>query len=105
MSDDFSPIFVGDVGAACSPQFSHKDGSPFVLTGATISMKMEDLSGDIKICTGTWVIDDPVNGLTHYQYSASDVNTAGIWSLYITITINNEPVHADIKQLLIQAAP
>ena|SRR5580765_877627 len=95
-ADDYSPIAQGDVGAPFSIQFLHKnDGTPVNLTGATITMKMQEAEGALKICTGSWVIDSAINGQAHYNYSAADVSTVGNWSLYITITIGGASVHAD----------
>lgn len=103
--DDFSPVSVGDTGAPFAPQFLHKDGSPQPLIGATITMIMEDAEGNTKNAAGTWVIDDPSNGQAHYLYDANDVNTAGNWILYITITIGGKPLTADTKSLEIKPKP
>ena len=103
--EDYSPIFVGDTGALFSPSFQHKDGSAVNLAGATLSLKMQDTLGDLKTGVGTWTIDDPTNGLAHYNYAAADVSQAGTWTLYVTITIGGLPLHADPKTLIIQWAP
>lgn len=105
--DDYSPIAQGDTGAPFAPQFSHADGSAVNLTGATITMKVQlstDLS-QVKACLGTWTIDNAAGGLAHYQYQAADVNTVGVWNMYITITIGGLPLHADVKQITILPAP
>lgn len=103
--DDFSPISTGDVLVPFSPQFQHKDGTPFNLTGATFAMKMQNEQGTVKTCSGPWTIDDAQNGKAHYQWQAADVNTAGIWTLYVTITIGGQPVHADQKTLEVLQSP
>lgn len=113
--DDFSPIYQGDTGAPLAPQFLHKDNSPFNLSGATISMKMQlvaspgaigETVGTIKTCSpSNWTIDDATNGKAHYQYQSTDVDTVGTWNLFITITIGGSPVHSDTKQLVILPAP
>ena len=105
IADDFSPIFCGDVGAAFAPQFIHEDGSPVDLTGATISMVMQETSGITKVAAGTWTIDIAANGQAHYSYNAADVDTAGSWTLYIAISISGKPTHADVKQLEIKNVP
>jgi hypothetical protein len=102
--EDDSPIYVGDVGEIFAPQFLHKDQTPKDLSGCTISMKLElltDISsgvpiGTLKTCSGTWVIDDAVNGKAHYQYQAWDVDTPGIWGRWVKITdASGNPVHGD----------
>jgi hypothetical protein len=103
--NDFTPIWVGDTGAPFISHFSHQDGSLVNLTGSTISMKMEDSGGNIKICLGTWTIDDAINGLAHYSYASTDVDTPGVWTLFITITTGGKPLHCDEKLLEIRKAP
>jgi len=103
--DDYSPIYVGDTGIPFAPVFQHMDGSTFNLSGATVTMKMQDQDGNLKTCNGTWTVDDAVNGKAHYTWQSADVSTAGVWNLYITITIAGSPVHADMKQLQILSAP
>lgn len=103
VADDFSPISVGDIGTPFATQFLHKDGSPVPLSGATITMTMEDIEGNVTTCSTTspnnWVIDDATNGKAHRQWSASDVSLSGNFTLRITITIGGLPVTADAKQL------
>lgn len=104
-ADDFSPIYRGDTGAPFNPQFLHKDGSPVDLTGATISMIMDDFEGNVKAAQGVFTITDAIHGQTSYVYDANDVNMAGNWTLYILLTIDGKPFHADKKQLEIEAVP
>jgi hypothetical protein len=95
-------MYMGDTEVPFAPAFVHADGTPVVLTGATLSMKMQNInSGVVQTCSGTWTIDDAAGGLAHYQWQAGDVATVGIWMLYITITIGGLPVHADTKTLVI----
>lgn len=106
--DDYSPIYVGDTGAPFNPVFVHRDGSLVDLTGATITMKMvlQNHPTTIQVCSGTWTIATPAtSGQATYAYSTNDVATAGIWELYITITIGGKPIHADYKVLEILYAP
>jgi hypothetical protein len=120
--DDYSPISQGDTGSPFTPQFLHADNSPVNLSGATITMKMQQVTyigaipelGEVIDCSDTapndWIIDDESNGRAHRQWSAEDVATAGIRNLYIVITIGGLPVHADdgrgfVKQLVINPAP
>lgn len=103
--EDYSPIYRGDTGSPLIPQFSYKDGSAVNLTGATITMKMEDSGGNVKTALGIWTIDDAINGLAHYNYASTDVDEVGMWTLFITVTIGGKPVHADERLLEIIQAP
>lgn len=105
VADDYSPVYCGDVGAPFNPQFLHKDGSAFNLSGATITMIMVDSEGNAKNAAGIWTITNASTGQTSYAYAANDVAVAGNWTLYITVTINSKPVTADTKQLEIMAKP
>lgn len=105
IADDYSPVYCGDTGAPFDPVFVHKDGTAVDLTGATITMIMVDAEGNTKTAAGTWIITNAANGQASYSYASTDVAVAGNWTLYITITINSKPVHADTKQLEILAAP
>jgi hypothetical protein len=106
--DSYSPIYVGDVGAKFAPSFAHDDGTAMDLTGATITSKMiltgyvggeiDANIGTVKVCAGTWTIDDVSAGLAHYQYASTDVDTPGVWDIYITITIAGNPQHPDDGQ-------
>lgn len=105
--DDYSPIYVGDTEVPFAPVFAHlSDGSPVNIVGATFAMKMVNDLGTVKTCDPTkWTIDNGTQGQAHYQWQAGDVDTAGMWTLYITITIGGKPVHGDVKLLQILSAP
>jgi hypothetical protein len=120
VADDFSPVYQGDFGAKFAPQFLYDDGTAYNLIGATITSKMQlvgEINGVIGATLGTvktcnpsnWTIDDAINGKTHYQYQSTDVDTVGVWDIYITITISGLPVHPDgngiVKQLVVLPAP
>lgn len=105
IADDFSPIYCGDTGAPFDPVFLRKDGSAEDLTGATITMIMEDAEGNSKTAAGTWTITNAANGQASYSYASTDVNTAGNWTLYITITVGGKPLTADTKNLEIKVKP
>lgn len=107
VQDDFSPIMQNDTGAPFNPVFVSKTtGNPINLTGATITMRMQNQdTGVAQNCTGTWTIDnDPTSGKAYYAYSSADVSTPGLWDMSIDITINSKPVHADVKVLQILPA-
>jgi hypothetical protein len=105
-TDDYSPIYVGDVGAPFNPVFEYADGTLVDLTGATITMKfLNENTAAIITTTGTWTIDtDPTTGKASYAYASNDVSVAGLYTIYITITKSGKPFHADTKQLEIKAA-
>lgn len=111
LADSFSPISAGDTGALFNPQFKYDNGDPIDLTGATISMIMQDDEGNpAKNASGVFTKTDAINGLTSYAYADSDVAVSGIWTLYIKITISGHPVHADdgrgfMKKLEIKPVP
>ena len=106
INDDFSPITQGDRGAKFNPIFEGLVNgvlAPTDLTGATLTMTMQEVSTDVvQTCTGVWTIDAyPTTGKAYYAYSAADVATPGTWELSITITIAGLPAHADKKVLRI----
>lgn len=111
--DNFSPISVGDTLYPLSMQFWTYQASNGVqiptainLNGLTIGMKMQNEAGTVKTAVNSWVIDDPANGFAHYTYNASDVDTAGVWTLYITLTNGSGQVaHALKKTLIIDGVP
>lgn len=107
ITDDFSPVSVGDTAAPFNPTFQYSDGTAVNLAGATITMKLQGISagnsGTTTTCTGIWSITDAPNGKASYAYTSADVATAGLWNMFITITISGKPVHADTKILQILA--
>lgn len=93
--DDFSPIFVGDTGNPFSIYVVHKNGFMSIL-GATITMKLFNATTNtIKTCSGSWTIDSNDNGKASYAFQAGDVDTAGSWQIWITITKGGLPIHVD----------
>lgn len=106
--DDYSPISKGDTGAPFIPHFINKfTVKPVDLIGCTISMKMQNADDpeNVKVCNGPWTVLDAANGIASYEYQDGDVDTVGTWNMSIKITKNSKPVHADSKQLVIEAAP
>lgn len=93
--DDYSPIMQGDTGNPFVIHVLHKNGY-MDLTGATITMKMENVDdGTIKTCMGPWTIDPTTVYKASYGYQANDVNTAGSWYMRIKIVISGGIVHPD----------
>lgn len=80
--------------------------APMNLTGLTPSMVMISAKGAMKVCSGPWVVDNPGQGMMHYHWQSTDVDTPGIWTRYVKLTdTNSEYVHALPKDLDIQSAP
>lgn len=106
-SDDYSPLYLGDTGTPWSTVFVYKNGLPYDLTGATLSLKLESVPRRVvKIGEGTWSIDDATNGRAHYNWNENDVDTVGNWNMYITIlTEAGKIIHPDPKPLTILPAP
>lgn len=108
--DDFSPIYKGDTLVTFKPQFWQWDdiANAYVelpLSGYTIGMKMSD-GTTTKTCSGTWTQTDAAHGKASYQWQSADVDTAGTWQLFITLTDGNGRVgHIDTKTLEIKGAP
>jgi hypothetical protein len=104
--EDYSPIYVGNTLIPFAPQFKHKNGAPFSLSGATLSLKMRNTSsGEVKVCNGAWTIQDAANGLAFYKYQAADVNEPGTWELWAAATVSGDTANADPKILVIKEAP
>ena len=104
VTEDFSPVFVGDTGSILSAQFLDNENNPIPRAGATIGMKMQN-GATLNVCAGSWTIDDATNGLAHYAYQSADVSTPGTWMLYVTVTVGGKPRHMDPRQLVILSAP
>lgn len=100
-ANDFSPIYVGDVGIPYAPQFLHRDGSVVDLSNATLSIVYVSSTGTRKNGAGVWSIDNASQGLAHYTYDPADVNTAGTWTFQVEVTVNGKPVHTDTDILQI----
>jgi len=93
--DDYSPIFQNDTGNPFSIYVAHKNGFMSIL-GATITMKLFNAATNvIKTCTGAWNIDSNDTGKASYTFQAGDVDTAGSWQIWITITKGGLPIHVD----------
>jgi len=93
--NDYSPIFAGDTGNPLSIYVAQENGFKHIV-GATIAMKMRNTdTGAIKTCGPNWTIDPLDNGRASYVYQVGDVDVAGDWELWISITISGKAVHVD----------
>jgi hypothetical protein len=62
-------------------------------------MQNVDDPSTIKTCTGPWTIDPADNGKASYQYQAADVDTPGLWRMWIKIVLPNGGIlHPDNGQ-------
>lgn len=108
--DDYSPTYVGDTAIPFAPQFWQWNSTTdayeaFDLSNYTLSMKMV-CGPTTKTCAGTWTKTDASAGKASYAWQDTDVDTAGTWDLYITLTDgSSKPVHADVKKLEIKGIP
>jgi len=112
VQDNYSPVTEGDTLIPFSPQFGqYVNGilQAYDLTGLTITMKMQNANDTSvsKSGTGTWTIDNATAGQAHYTWDSADVDTPGIWTLFIKLTNSGTGafVHSFMKTLEIEAAP
>lgn len=111
VADNFN-ITQGDTLVPFTPQFAQYVSGvlqAYDLTGLTISLKMQN-TNDPSIVhdgAGTWTVDNATAGQAHYTYDATDVATAGVWTMFIKLTNSTSGafVHAFQKTLQIDAAP
>ena len=102
---DYSPIYVGDTGALLAPQFVHKTlGTAFDLTSSpTFTARMTNQYGTTKTLNGTWTVFNAAQGIAYYILQATDVDTAGAWTLQVSVSMSGETVHADPVLIFILA--
>lgn len=107
--EDYSPLSVGDTMKPFACVFQDIDpvtGRPRAvsLSGLTITMRMRDVEDETSVwdCAGTWTVDGVSDGQAHYDWTADDVATAGIYELQITLTNeDDQTLHSDIKRIAI----
>src|SRR5437879_1947018 len=93
--NDYSPIYAGDVGNPFVIFVAQKNGFKSIV-GATITMHMRNIDTlVIKTCGPNWTIDPLDTGRASYAFQSGDVDTAGSWEMWITITISGKIVHVD----------
>lgn len=72
------------------PTLLDDEGNPFVYLGyapSNFALKLYSaLTNTIIIGSGTFSVDVLHNALA-YQWSANDTSTAGIWTLYLNVTM------------------
>jgi len=100
--ESYSPVYVGDTGGLFAPLFLDDINNTIDLTGATLSTRMS-LGSTVKTWNSFyWTIDDGPGGKAHYNYQATDVDTAGLWQVQTVITRSGKPLHTDVRFLEIK---
>lgn len=59
---------------------------PHVLTGATITGRIEDADGTARDIEGTLAVTDGANGVFTWAYHADDVETEGVYKVQFKAT-------------------
>ena len=78
-----SPMYTGQTLPYYQPSFDTNTGAVVPLTGATLSLKMVNLTTGAEIIgSGVWTIDNAAQGLAHYAWAAADTATAGNYAVY-----------------------
>jgi hypothetical protein len=109
--EDYSPMYCGDTSRPLAPVFQTIDPKtgevvPFPLTDLTVSMRMRPLGVPslARDCTGDWIIDLPLLGQAHYEWTDEDVALPGIYEVQVELTDEDgKPVHTDI--IVLEIAP
>lgn len=79
-----SPMYVGQTLPNYTRTLTTNSGVVVNLTGAILSMKLvNQMTGQVIICSGTWVIDNASQGLAHYPWQVGDTAVAGVWDAYV----------------------
>lgn len=66
--------------------WSDEDGTAVDLTGATITARIEDMSGTVRASDSTFTLTTPASGVFRWDYSTADVATAGVYVVQFTAT-------------------
>jgi hypothetical protein len=106
MSDDYTPIYVGDTGNALRATFTDSFGVPYNLARATFALSLVNLntSEEAELTgTGSWTTVDAANGIAQYAWVSADVATPGIYGVQITVTFPGGPVTFQRKILEIRS--
>lgn len=86
--------YVGDTGTPFKFPLTLVDGTKPNLTGFTnANFQLHLWNGTTtKICSGgTWSIVDGPNGICQYQPVSADLDTAGQWTVYLSVIFPNGP--------------
>lgn len=70
-----------------------QNGSPVNLTGKTVVFRMVKANNDVKIAAGVATIVSAANGQVSYEFTADDVDTAGVYYAWWIVTGSGKPDH------------
>lgn len=86
--------YVGDTGRPWKMQFAYTDGTHPNISGYTNSQFTIRLTNGTSPWTGTGTITvlDGINAIIAYQPTATDVQTAGNYTIQPTVQLPNGPV-------------
>ena len=80
-------LWLKEADTAPKLQATLKNGTVAAnLTGATVKVRMEELSTSKSILDATATITDAPNGLVEYQWAAADVDTPGAYRVEFFVT-------------------
>jgi hypothetical protein len=103
--EDYSPIVVGDTGAAFHATVV-QGGQPVTTGGITFATKFVKTDGTkSKNAVGAWTAEDAPTGRWRFDPDALDINESGEWTMWVTVTIGGKPIHARPKFLQIDPTP
>lgn len=106
--DDFTPLTKGDTSTPLTGHFwkwNQAEGryKPINLTDLTLSMRMKNPDGEVKVCAAEWTKTDAANGEAEYPWDAADVDTADIWTLQVQLLDSNgKPAHTCKRTITIE---
>lgn len=76
-------VFLGNTSQPLFKQLKDEDGKPLNIGTSTVKFNMREAqSGTLKISGGAAVVDDSTKGLVHYNWTSSNVDTAGEYSAW-----------------------
>jgi hypothetical protein len=92
---------VGNRNPSITENLVYEDGTPVDLTGATVAFKMRAVgSSTLKVNAAATVVGPAVNGNVRYDWAAVDVDTAGDWLVWWTVTVAGKT--QDMLEVLIR---
>ena len=102
------PVAEGIIQGSTRPTlpvvFVKNDGSPVVITGATLAGKIrkQGTSASVALAGSVSVTDGP-NGKATLSYTSADVATAGLFVVQVTATIAGQTYIAQFLQPIREA--
>lgn len=81
---------VGSTHTGLTITWKHPDTTTHVLTGATITGRMEDENGTARDIDGTLALSDAANGVFTWAFGPTDVGTAGKFKVQFIATFASD---------------